>query len=69
MFPVYNEKMNTFGENTFNSYNQTPGNVYSNMEGVMINSTSDGRDYDKDNSMYSYSKVSQLLKEDSFNMR
>lgn len=69
VFPVYNDKLNTFGENTLQSYNQAQGNVYGNMEGVMINSTSDGRDNDKDGSMYSYSKVSQAFREDSLNMR
>lgn len=56
--------MNTFGDN--NSYNNA--NLFNNMD-AHANSSSDVRDAEKDNSMYSYSRVSQALKEDSFAMR
>ena len=58
--------MNTFGDNNSQLYNQA--NLFNNIDGF-VNSTSDVRDNDKDNSMYSYSKISQVLKEDSFAMR
>ena len=59
--------MNTFGDNTSNSYNQP--NLFNHLDGLVNSSSDVVKDGDKDTSMYSYSKVSQALKEDSFVMR
>lgn len=70
-YPPFGEKLasgaETFGENVPAA--QTPSYMFNNLEQTPGLSSSDGKEAAKDASLYSYSKVSNNLKEESFMMR